>query len=275
MSKRSVALATDPAFTIDHLLCLLIPSFSSPHYPYTLLSPLYPPQSSIFPLPISLSLCNDSIERSQLKPSSPDMTSLKTLLALQPKVLYPAHGPHIPGVEACRDHIQTYITHRQAREQQIIGILTKAASDPKSTLHVLQTLLEGYEDKKSQEWKYKQQFLGRLKPEPAPTPENLEKKAKEEDKREEKKKEQEVKLDVNKKDGGGISALSLDILIRLIYKTPDEKVLFAAKKGTLAHLVKLMKEGKVVRRGVLNPVILDGEVKEPAEVEGWEWAEEV
>lgn len=203
------------------------------------------------------------------------MTSLKTLLALQPKVLYPAHGPHVPGAEASREHIQTYITHRLAREQQIIAILTKSASDPKSTLGVLKALLEGYEEKQAAEWKYKQQFLGRLKPDPSPTPQNLEKKAKEEKKQEERKKEEGERLDVNKKEGGGISALSLDILIRLIYKTPDEKVLFAARKGTLAHLVKLMKEGKVVRREVMNPVIRDGDVKESAEVECWEWAEEV
>ena len=67
----------------------------------------------------------------------------------------------------------------------------------------------------------------------------------------------------------GVKYVSLDNICRGIYKTKDEKVVFAAKKSLRAHLDKLVKEGKIeVGKGV-NPVILDGEVKEAEEVEGY------
>lgn len=195
-----------------------------------------------------------------------DMISLKTLLALKPNVLYPAHGPHIPGASAAQSHIQTYITHRQTRENQIIAILRRAAANPKSTITVMEELLRKYKADKDEAWKYKRQFLGRLKPDPilteaeAATKTAEAKKAKEEEMR---------KLDVE----GGVPALSLDNLVRLIYQTADEKTIYAAKMGTRAHLVKLEGEAKVIKRdGVVNPVLLDGEAREKEQVEGWEWA---
>lgn len=184
------------------------------------------------------------------------MTSLKTLLALKPNVLYPAHGPHVPGSEPARAHIQTYITHRQDRENQIIKILRTAASDPPSTLTALQDLLDKYKVDAKEADDYKKQFLGRLKPKPAGADAEGNAKA-------------EVKIGGE----GGASALSLDNLVRLIYGTDNEKTIFAAKKGTRAHLDKLVGEGKVVvRDAVENPVILEGKVLEPKECEAWEWA---
>lgn len=70
-----------------------------------------------------------------------DMTSLKTLLSLRPNVIYPAHGPHIPTSEASSALIQSYITHRQVREDQIMAILTEISSSPESLRAKIEALL--------------------------------------------------------------------------------------------------------------------------------------
>ena len=44
------------------------------------------------------------------------MASLNKLLKLHPQKLYPGHGP---VVEEGESKIQEYITHREAREQQV------------------------------------------------------------------------------------------------------------------------------------------------------------
>lgn len=71
---------------------------------------------------------------------------------------------------------------------------------------------------------------------------------------------------------GGVKVVSLDNLCRQIYKSMDEKLLFAAKKSITAHLDKLVKEGKVKRDRARNPVIEDAAVKDPEETEGVVWA---
>ncbi|XP_071542809.1 endoribonuclease LACTB2 isoform X1 [Panulirus ornatus] len=49
------------------------------------------------------------------------MASLKLILDIEPKVIYPGHGPVIndPNI-----HIEQYINHRKKREEQIIKLLT-------------------------------------------------------------------------------------------------------------------------------------------------------
>jgi glyoxylase-like metal-dependent hydrolase (beta-lactamase superfamily II) len=53
------------------------------------------------------------------------MRSLKQLLALEPAVIYPAHGPMIH--DAC-DKIGEYIRHRELREEQIQGLLARGVT---------------------------------------------------------------------------------------------------------------------------------------------------
>lgn len=56
------------------------------------------------------------------------MNSLRHLLALEPRMLYPAHGPAIP--DACAK-IRDYIAHRELREAQIVDLLTAGVCEVK------------------------------------------------------------------------------------------------------------------------------------------------
>jgi ribonuclease/clavin/mitogillin len=53
------------------------------------------------------------------------MRSLDCLLALEPEVLYPAHGPVIRNAS---EKIRQYIAHRELREQQILDVLATGVS---------------------------------------------------------------------------------------------------------------------------------------------------
>ena len=187
------------------------------------------------------------------------MLSLKTLLALKPGVLYPAHGPHIPGHEASQAHIQKYITHRNDRENQILEILKTAAADPQSTTKALQTLIKQFETDDIDHENFKEEFMTGTPARVAGLTEDQKKEKKEKDAKAQK------ALEVEQ----GVKYVSLDNICRGIYRTKDEKVVFAAKKSLRAHLDKLVKEGKVELGKGANPVILDGEVKEAEEVEGY------
>jgi ribonuclease/clavin/mitogillin len=191
------------------------------------------------------------------------MLSLKTLLALKPGVLYPAHGPHIPGHEAAHSHIQNYITHRQDRENQIIEVLKTASNDPQYITKTLQRLINKFEQDALDHENYKEEFMTQI---PARdgglTP--AQKKAKDDAKAKAMK-----GLEVEE----GVKVVGLDNIARMIYKTKDEKVVFAAKKSLTAHLDKLIREGKVRKRRSVNPVILDGKVKEAKYLDGYEIVE--
>lgn len=56
------------------------------------------------------------------------MDSLRRLLALEPDVIYPAHGPAIRDAEK---KIREYIAHRELREAQIVDLLGEGLSDVK------------------------------------------------------------------------------------------------------------------------------------------------
>ncbi|KAI9254074.1 beta-lactamase-like protein 2-like protein [Sporodiniella umbellata] len=66
------------------------------------------------------------------------MAGLERLLALEPRRLYPGHGPLIEHGVA---KIQEYIGHRLAREQQIIQLLQKG---PLTPLEIVQVLYKDY-----------------------------------------------------------------------------------------------------------------------------------
>ena len=193
------------------------------------------------------------------------MLSLKTLLALKPGVLYPAHGPHITGHEAAQAHIQNYINHRQDRENQIIEVLRTAAKDPKYITTTLQGLINKFEQDALDHENYKEEFMTQV---PARdgglTP--AQKKAKDEAKAKAMK-----GLEVD----DGVTVVGLDNIARMIYKTKDEKLVFAAKKSLTAHLEKLIQEGKVKKGKSVNPVILDGKIAEAKEVEGYQLVDDV
>lgn len=88
-----------------------------------------------------------------------DMMSLKTLLALKPSVLYPAHGPHLPNREASTKHLSEYITHRQEREDQIVDLLQRLSSDPIMIGKLYSDLVEKTIADKAAEHKYNHEFL--------------------------------------------------------------------------------------------------------------------
>lgn len=54
------------------------------------------------------------------------MSSLRALLALDPAVIYPAHGPRIDDASG---KIREYIAHRELREQQVVDQLERGVAD--------------------------------------------------------------------------------------------------------------------------------------------------
>ncbi|CAG2168851.1 unnamed protein product [Oppiella nova] len=48
------------------------------------------------------------------------MNSLKVILGLKPRVIYPGHGPAVDEPIA---RIEEYISHRELREQQILKVM--------------------------------------------------------------------------------------------------------------------------------------------------------
>ena len=53
------------------------------------------------------------------------MNSLRGLLALEPEILYPAHGP---AIHEAAEKIQSYIAHRELREEQIVDLLKEGVA---------------------------------------------------------------------------------------------------------------------------------------------------
>ncbi|OWZ77056.1 hypothetical protein C365_04314 [Cryptococcus neoformans Bt85] len=185
------------------------------------------------------------------------MTSLRTLLALQPRVLYPAHGPHIPSQEGSISHIQTYIAHRQKREDEIVATLKRFSlslnveDGGENIAEALITLKKEIHENKEAENKAKgRSMLDKQKAVPLPDFED-EKKALE-------------KIDASK-------GVSMSVIARILYKSEDERLLFAAAKNVNAHLDKLIKDGKVRKGRVRMCKLVGSEVGEVEEMDGWEW----
>ncbi|CAG0912787.1 unnamed protein product [Notodromas monacha] len=70
------------------------------------------------------------------------MASLKKILDLEPKVIYPGHGPVVD--QPC-DKIRMYIKHREQREKQYLDVLTKQ-SDFVSASFIAKDVYVGLED---------------------------------------------------------------------------------------------------------------------------------
>ncbi|WVQ81814.1 hypothetical protein IAT38_003941 [Cryptococcus sp. DSM 104549] len=187
------------------------------------------------------------------------MTSLRTLLALKPRVLYPAHGAHVPTPEASRAHIEQYIAHRHEREAQICSILqlfSPSASisekiPPLALGEILLELKKGIHEKQEAENKARGPLMAD-KRKPRTLPELEEEKAALD------------KVDVS-------HGISMSVICRLLYKSEDEKLLFAAARPTAAHLEKLVKDGKVQKTRVNMCKLVGSEVGEVEEMDGWKW----
>ncbi|WWC71409.1 uncharacterized protein I206_105364 [Kwoniella pini CBS 10737] len=189
------------------------------------------------------------------------MTSLRTLLALKPNVLYPAHGPHIAKAEKAKAHLQNYITHRQQREDEILSILQKSAegNDGKTVVDTIIEMKIQLHQKLEEENDAKGPLMfDRRKPKKlSDNPFEDERKA----------------LEKAEQDGSRpAKALPLSVLVRILYKSEDEKLLTAAGKNVVAHLVKLEQEGKVRKLTGKWCKLIAGTVGEKLEdIEVWEY----
>ena len=194
------------------------------------------------------------------------MTSLKTVLALKPTTLYPAHGPHITG-DRCVEHLEGYISHRQEREDQVVAVFHRLRS-PSALVDDIKSLLEEYDAKKATDWKSQKEYHSG-KPYVPKEPTEKESVA-----QEEKMKARTGRLDLlASKVGQADGLVSLSMLTRVVYRTGDERVIWAAKKSLRAHLDKLYKEGKV-RMGKVEswPKVVEQEMVDgDAEEEAWAW----
>ncbi|KAF8602753.1 Metallo-hydrolase/oxidoreductase [Ceratobasidium sp. AG-I] len=76
------------------------------------------------------------------------MSSLARLVSLPiwPAYLHPGHGPSIPP-ESAKAHIEAYISHREARENQIIGVLKGEGRKSVTVGGIVKTLYAEYPER--------------------------------------------------------------------------------------------------------------------------------
>jgi len=72
------------------------------------------------------------------------MSSLKKQLSLNPKILYPGHGPVIQGESAAQGKIQEYITHRQQREDEIVKVMAESADNQVKAMDIVKVIYAKY-----------------------------------------------------------------------------------------------------------------------------------
>lgn len=193
------------------------------------------------------------------------MTSLNTLLALKPNVLYPAHGPHLRDAESSAAHVRGYISHRQQREDQIIALLQACKCDPQFLGKTAAELLDKFKTDAAAKEKDERELLSGK---PWTVPE------KEREKREKEAAERLVEDGRAEDRFGEAGCVSAEMICRVLYKTDNETIIWAAKKSVGAHLVKLEREGKIKKELRLMPRILEGRLSKDEEQEAWGWEEE-
>jgi ribonuclease/clavin/mitogillin len=71
------------------------------------------------------------------------LNSLKLILNLSPKKIYPGHGP---VVENPRETIEHYISHRQQRNDQILAALKQSTDglDPNEITQIVYKVTKGF-----------------------------------------------------------------------------------------------------------------------------------
>lgn len=223
------------------------------------------------------------------------MMSLKTLLALKPQVLYPAHGPHIPSSSKVIEHLEGYISHRQQREDQILDLLRQMGK-PGALIELMMGYFDRQKAREEAAIKDTNEFhTGAAYEPPAPSADGEEG----DHKKAAPKVAPRIGYDMpahpqtppsrrvkflegykpttpgegyhGHHDLFDSTLLPLSLLTRLVYDTHDEKLIFAAQRPVLAHLQKLEKDGKVRKASVDMRKIVDMKVAEASEVqEGWE-----
>jgi hypothetical protein len=243
-----------------------------------------------------------------------DMMSLKTLLALEPSVVYPAHGPHLPNREASTKHLSDYITHRQEREDQIVALLQQLSSDPTLVGQLYADLVDKTTADNAAEHKYNHEFLSGKpyrppKPKPSKDAKDNDTKAKADgnhggkdekeeageskDDKDEKKdsdekpepEEDPAEVERKKKEEARAAiiakfpktkAVPLSIMCRFLYKSDKDNLIAAASRSIEAHLKKLESEGKVRAVKAKMPYVSEGKIGEDwAESACWELAGDI
>lgn len=190
------------------------------------------------------------------------MKSLKKLLNLNATILYPAHGPAIVGAEACHKQISTYIKHREERENTIVSALQILKSEPGTLGTRLEAIRSAAaETARSGEGTDK----GRVPGAGADAAKAAAEAALNSD----------PIADAFPTSGDAASAATIPLLVRMVYSTGHEGLIFAASRTVLSHLVKLEAEGRVRRFKAPLPTIKDWKIKDDGEVEAWEWVGEM
>ncbi|KAL1413467.1 hypothetical protein Q8F55_001236 [Vanrija albida] len=177
------------------------------------------------------------------------MNSLKTLLALDAPVLYPAHGPAIEGRDAAHAHIAEYIKHRQEREDIIVGVIRSLADEPGTLGAKLEALRQARAASAS---------AAGL---PPPVAADAEAAAAATD----------LAPAFPAAGAPGDTAASVSHLCHLVYQSGHPGLLLAASRTMGSHLAKLEAEGKVRKVTAKLPVV-SGWTAEPAQDgDAWQW----
>ncbi|KLT39640.1 Metallo-hydrolase/oxidoreductase [Cutaneotrichosporon oleaginosum] len=185
------------------------------------------------------------------------MGSLKRLLSLEPKVIYPAHGPHTPDGATARKHLEAYIKHRQEREDKIVEALRAISSTPGS----LGTKLDAIREH------------ARESPDAAVGPGGAGGAGAEMAKRavEAARNSSPIASSFPMGDAAGSRGATLALLCRLVYATGHEGLIRAASFPMGGHLQKLETEGRVKRSRAVMPTVVDWKVTENSEQDVYEW----
>jgi ribonuclease/clavin/mitogillin len=208
------------------------------------------------------------------------MSSLKTLLALKPSVLYPAHGPHITDREAVTRHLTEYITHRQQREDQLVKLLQDLAANPTTLRERMADLHEKVFQASVAEDKYNHEFFSGKPYHPKITEKDKDgKDVQISDEKLAKMREEERverRAAVLAKYPLSSSSASMALICRLLYQSDKETLVNSAAKSIGAHLRKLESEGKVKKVKTRLPKVTEGQISEDLEdVDAWQWAGEL
>lgn len=188
------------------------------------------------------------------------MASLKKLLALNPSVIYPAHGPHISGQDKCHEHLSIYIKHRQDREDTIVAAFQTLAATPGS----LGTILDKLRVHAAESADAAVGAGGAGGAGAAAAQHSVEA-ARE---------SSSIAASFPQAGQPGDTAATLPLLCRVVYQSGHEGLIRAATYTMTSHVDKLVSEGRVRKVKVKLPKIFEWKVQEIEEVDAFEWCGE-
>lgn len=193
-------------------------------------------------------------------PLTPDMTSLKKLLALNPSTIYPAHGPHITGEDKCHEHLSTYIKHRQEREDTIVAAFQALHSVPGSLGSILDKLRVHAAE--SADAAVGAGGAGGASAEAAQKAAQVARDS------------SPIASAFPQAGEPGATAATVPLLCRVVYKSGHEGLIRAATYTMTSHVDKLVQEGRVRKVKVKLPRVFDWKVQTVEEVDAFEWCGE-